>query len=124
MYDIKDFHVGQKVVVVERGYDKSIHERELDRIEDAIVIRRGRVYVDVDYKGTTLVFNANDDFKIINGCGRIKAGLYLCEQDYTDELEKSKLLKEIKGFFTDYSRSYDSMRLDDLREISQIIGVY
>ena len=96
----------------------------MDRIEDAIVIRQGRVYVDVDYKGTTLVFNANDGFKITNGCGRIKAGLYLCEQDYTDELEKSNLLKEIKGFFTDYSRSYDSMRLDDLREISQIIGVY
>ena len=50
--------------------------------------------------------------------------MYLCEQDYTDELEKSNLLKEIKGFFTDYSRPYDSMRLDDLREISQIIGVY
>lgn len=124
MYNIRDFHAGQKVVVVKRGYDENIHKRELDRIEDAIVIRRGRVYVEVDYKGVTLVFDTYNDFKITKGYGRVEVGLYLCEQDYIDELEKSDLLEEIKGFFTDYSRPYDSMRLEELREISQIIGVY
>ena len=122
MYNIKDFHAGQKVILVERQYVNGIHMRELDAFEDAMVMRRSRVYVEVDYKGITLVFDARNDFKIDRG--RIDCGLYLCKQDYFDELEKSNLLKEIKGFFRDYSRRYDRMTLDDLREISRIIGVY
>jgi hypothetical protein len=122
MYNIKDFHVGQKVILVERQYVNGIHMRELDAFEDAMVMRRGRVYVEVDYKGITLVFDTYNDFKIDRG--RIDYRLYLCKQDYFDELEKSDLLKEIKRFFKDYSRPYDSMRLNDLREISRIIRVY
>ena len=123
MYDIKDFYVGRTVVMVRRGYDNDIHKRELDKFKEVIVIRKGSRYVTAD-SNTPFIFDVRNDFKIDNGRGRIVYGLYLCEQDYFDELEKADLLKEIKRFFNTYDRKiHENMPLKDLREIAKIIGV-
>ena len=123
MYNIKDFYVGRTVVMVRRGYDNDIHKRELDKFKEVIVIRKGSRYVTAD-SNTPFIFDVRNDFKIDNGRGRIVYGLYLCEQDYFDELEKADLLKEIKRFFNTYDRKiHENMPLKDLREIAKIIGV-
>lgn len=123
MYDIKDFYVGRTVVMVRRGYDNDIHKRELDKFKEVIVIRKGSRYVTAD-SNTPFIFDVRNDFKIDNGRGRIVYGLYLCEQDYFDELEKADLLKEIKRFFNTYDRKiHENMPLKALREIAKIIGV-
>ena len=123
MYKIKDFYVGRTVVMVRRGYDNDIHKRELDKFKEVIVIRKGSRYVTAD-SNTPFIFDVRNDFKIDNGRGRIVYGLYLCEQDYFDELEKADLLKEIKRFFNTYDRKlHENMPLKDLREIAKIIGV-
>lgn len=123
MYNIKDFYVGRTVVMVRRGYDNDIHKRELDKFKEVVVIRKGSRYITVD-SNTPFIFDVRNDFKIDNGRGRIVYGLYLCEQDYFDELEKADLLKEIKRFFNTYDRKiHENMPLKDLREIAKIIGV-
>ena len=123
MYKIKDFYVGRTVVMVRRGYDNDIHKRELDKFKEVVVIRKGSRYVTAD-SNTPFIFDVRNDFKIDNGRGRIVYGLYLCEQDYFDELEKADLLKEIKRFFNTYDRKiHENMPLKDLREIAKIIGV-
>lgn len=123
MYDIKDFYVGRTVVIVRRGYDNDIHKRELDKFKEVVVIRKGSRYVTAD-SNTPFIFDVRNDFKIDNGRGKIAYGLYLCEQDYFDELEKDDLLKEIKRFFNTYDRKiHENMPLKDLREIAKIIGV-
>ena len=123
MYKIKDFYVGRTVVMVRRGYDNDIHKRELDKFKEVVVIRKGSRYVTAD-SNTPFICDVRNDFKIDNGRGRIVYGLYLCEQDYFDELEKADLLKEIKRFFNTYDRKlHENMPLKDLREIAKIIGV-
>ena len=123
MYKIKDFYVGRTVVMVRGGYDNGIHKRELDKFKEVVVIRKGSRYVTAD-SNTPFIFDVRNDFKIDNGRGRIAYGLYLCEQDYFDELEKADLLKEVKRFFNTYDRkTYENMPLKDLREIAKIIGV-
>lgn len=123
MYKIKDFYVGRTVVMVRRGYDNDIHKRELDKFKEVVVIRKGSRYVTAD-SNIPFIFDVRNDFKIDNGRGRIVYGLYLCEQDYFDELEKADLLKEIKRFFNTYDRKiHENMPLKDLREIAKIIGV-
>ena len=123
MYNIKDFYVGRTVVMVRRGYDNDIHKRELDKFKEVVVIRKGSRYITVD-SNTPFIFDVRNDFKIDNGRGRIVYGLYLCEQDYFDELEKADLLKDIKRFFNTYDRKiHENMPLKDLREIAKIIGV-
>jgi hypothetical protein len=123
MYNIKDFYVGRTVVMVRRGYDNDIHKRELDKFKEVVVIRKGSRYVTAD-SNTPFIFDVRNDFKIDNGRGKIAYGLYLCEQDYFDELEKADLLKEVRSFFNTYDRkTHENISLKDLREISKIIRV-
>ena len=123
MYDIKDFYVGRTVVMVRRGYDNDIHKRELDKFKEVVVIRKGSRYVTAD-SNIPFIFDVRNDFKIDNGRGEIVYGLYLCEQDYFDELEKAYLLKEVRSFFNTYDRkTHENIPLKDLREIAKIIGV-
>lgn len=123
MYKIKDFYVGRTVVMVRLGYDNYIHKRELDEFKEVVVIRKGSRYVTAD-SNTPFIFDVRNGFKIDDGRGRIAYGLYLCEQDYFDEMEKADLLKEIKSFFNTYDRKiHENMPLKDLREIAKIIGV-
>lgn len=55
----------------------------------------------------------------------MKYELYLSEEDYFNELQRSELLKEIKEFFNylNYSRHLN-MSLEDLEIIKKIIEKY
>lgn len=125
MIDIKNLKVSQTLYLVQKGYERGIHRRELDKVIKTRVIKVGRRYVTVNAEGFVETFDSHKDFKIENGCGKIKYGLYLCTQDYLGELTKEDLLKEVRGFFDIYnSREYELISLEDLETINEIIKKY
>ncbi len=127
MIDIKDLKVGQTLYLVRKGYENNTHKRELDKISKAEVIKVGRRYVTVDTSITTKTFDYEEDFKVYYGYSykRMKEGLYLCVQDYLDELATEDLLKEVRGFFDTYnSRECELISLKDLETINEIIKKY
>ena len=125
MIDIKNLKIGQRLYVVQKKFERGIHRRELDKVIKTRVIKAGRRYVTVNAEGFVETFDSHKDFKIENGCGKIKYGLYLCAQDYLGELAKEDLLKEVRGFFDTYnSREYELISLEDLETINEIIKKY
>ncbi len=125
MINIKNLKVGQTLYLVRKGYENSIHKRELDKISKAEVIKVGRRYVTVNAEEFVETFDSHKDFKIENGRGKMKYGLYLCAQDYLGELTKEDLLKEVRDFFDIYnSREYELISLEDLETINEIIKKY
>ena len=126
MINIKDLKVGQTLYLVRKGYENIIHKRELDKISKAEVIKVGRRYVTVDTSITTKTFDYEEDFKVYYGYGykQMKEGLYLCVQDYIDELKKEDLLKEIIDFFSYINKKCEFLSLDDLKTINEIIKKY
>ena len=125
MIDIKDLKVGQRLYVVQKEFERGIHRRELDKVIKTRVIKAGRRYVTVNAEGFVETFDSHKDFKIENGHGKMKCGLYLCAQDYLGELAKEDLLKEVRGVFDTYnSREYELISLEDLETINEIIKKY
>lgn len=124
MINIKNLKVGQTLYLVRKGYENSIHKRELDKISKAEVIKVGRRYVTVDTDITTETFDSQEDFKICHGYKRMKQGLYLSEKDYFDELTMADLLKKIRDFFSYSGKQCDLLRLEDLETINEIIKKY
>ena len=125
MIDIKDLKVGQRLYVVQKEFERGIHRRELDEVIKTRVTKVGRRYVTVNAEGFVETFDSHKDFKIENGRGKMKYGLYLCAQDYLGELTKEDLLKEVRGFFDIYnSREYELISLEDLKTINEIIKKY
>ena len=126
MIDIKDLKVGQTLYLVRKGYENNTHKRELDKISKAEVIKVGRRYVAVDTGITTETFDSQEGFKIYNNYGymKMKCGLYLCVQDYIDELKKEKLLMKVRDFFSYRDKHYILMNLEDLESINSIIDKY
>ena len=125
MINIKDLKVGQRLYVVQKEFERGIHRRELDKVIKTRVIKAGRRYVTVNAEGFVETFDSHKDFKIENGHGKMKYGLYLCAQDYLGELTKEDLLKEVRGFFDIYnSREYELINLEDLETINEIIKKY
>lgn len=126
MIDMKDLKVGQTLYLVRKGYENNLHKKELDKISKAGVIKVGRRYVTVDTSITTKTFDSQEDFKVYYGYGykQMKEGLYLCVQDYIDELTKADLLKKIRDFFSYSSKQCDLLRLEDLETINEIIDKY
>jgi hypothetical protein len=90
MINIKGLKIGQTLYLVRKGYENNTHKRELDTVREVKIIKIGRRYVTVDTGITTETFDAQEDFKVYYGYGykRMKEGLYLCVQDYIDELKK------------------------------------
>nr|DAR80462.1 MAG TPA: hypothetical protein [Caudoviricetes sp.] len=124
MINIKDLKVGQTLYLVRKGYENSIHKRELDKVSKAEVIKVGRRYVTVDTSITTETFDSQKDFKIYNGYDRVKFGLYLHEKDYFDEIAKADLLKKIRDFFSYSSKQCELLSLEELENINSIIEKY
>ena len=88
MINIKSLKAGQTLYLVRKGYESNTHKRELDEIKKVEVIKVGRKYVIVNVGGYFETFDSQKNFKIYNGYGRVKFGLYLSEKDYFDELIK------------------------------------
>lgn len=126
MIDIKDLKVGQTLYLVRKGYENNTHKRELDKISKAEVIKVGRRYVTVDTGITTETFDSQEGFKIYNNYGymKMKCGLYLCVQDYIDELKKEKLLMKVRDFFSCNTSQYMLLSLEELENINEIIKKY
>lgn len=127
MINIKNLKVGQTLYLVRKGYEGNVHKEELDRVLEVKVVKAGRRYVTVDTSITTKTFDYEEDFKVYYGYGykQMKEGLYLCVQDYLDELTKEDLLKEVRVFFDTYnSREYELISLEDLETINKIIKKY
>ena len=125
MIDIKNLKVSQTLYLVQKGYERGIHRRELDKVIKTRVIKVGRRYVTVNAEGFVETFDYHKDFKIENGHGKMKCGLYLCAQDYLGELAKEDLLKEVRVFFDIYnSQEYELISLEDLETINEIIKKY
>lgn len=125
MIDIKDLKIGQKVVLVEKKYEKTMHKPELDTIDKVEIAKIGRRYVTVRVGGYFKTFDSQEDFKIYHGYNRMKQGLYLSEKDYFDELKKADLLKKIRNFFNNYSDKYYMLiDFEDLESINSVIDKY
>jgi len=126
MIDIKDLKVGQTLYLVRKGYENNTHKRELDKINEVEVIKVGRRYVTVSVGGYFETFDSQEDFKIYYGYGykRMKEGLYLCLQDYIDELKKEKLLMKVRDFFSCNTSQYMLLSLEELENINEIIKKY
>lgn len=124
MIYIKDLKVGQRLYVVQKEFERGIHRRELDKVIKTRVIKIGRRYVTVNAEGFVETFDSHKDFKIENGRGKMKYGLYLCAKDYLDELTKEDLLKEIIDFFSYINKQCEFLSLDDLKTINEIIKKY
>lgn len=121
MINTRDLKVGQRLYVVKKEFERGIHKKESDKVIKARVTKVGRRYVTVSAEGLVETFDSYKDFKIENGCGKMKYGLYLCTQDYFDELKKEKLLKKIRNFFSYSDKQCDLLSLEDLENISSII---
>lgn len=126
MIDIKNLKVGQTLYLVQKGYENNLHKKELDKISKAEVIKVGRRYVTVDTSITTKTFDYEEDFKVYYGYSykQMKEGLYLCVQDYIDELKKEKLLMKIRDFFSCNTSQYMLLSLEELENINEIIKKY
>ena len=124
MIDIKDLKVGQRLYVVQKEFERGIHRRELDKVIKTRVIRVGRRYVTVNAEGFVETFDSHKDFKIENGCGKMKYGLYICAKDYLDELTKEDLLKKIRNFFNYSNKQCEMLSLEELESINSIIDKY
>ena len=90
------------------------------------VVKAGRRYVTVNTYITTETFDSQEDFKIYNNYGhmKMKCGLYLCVQDYVDELKKEKLLMKLRDFFSSSTGQYRLLSLEELENINSIIDKY
>ena len=126
MINIKDLKVGQTLYLVRKGYEGNVHKEELDGVLEVKVVKAGRRYVTVNTYITTETFDSQEDFKIYNNYGhmKMKCGLYLCVQDYIDELKKEKLLMKTRDFFSYSDKRYILMNLEDLESINSIIDKY
>jgi hypothetical protein len=125
MIDIKDLKVGQSVYVVKMGYAWSARKQELDKIIETKVAKVGRKYVTVGTGVTAETYDSQKDYKIYNGYGKVRSGLYLSVEDYFTELKKEKFLENIKSFFNDYSdKYYMLMDFEDLESINNIVKQY
>ena len=121
MINIKNLKVGQTLYLVRKGYENNTHKRELDKISKAEVIKVGRKYVTVSLGGYFETFDSQEDFKIYKGYKQMKQGLYLCAEDYFDELKKEKLLRKIRDSFNYSNKQCEMLSLEDLESISSII---
>ena len=126
MINIKNLKVGQTLYLVRKGYENNLHKEELDRVLEVKVIKVGRRYVTVDTCITTKTFDSQEDFKVYYGYGykRMKQGLYLCVQDYIDELKREKLLMKVRDFFSCSTGQYRLLSLEELEIINSIIDKY
>lgn len=125
MIDIKDLKVGQRLYLIRKRYGYNAPKEGRSRVFEVNVVKAGRRYVTVCTGTTNITFDSQDDFKVYYGYKRMKEGLYLCVQDYIDELKKEDLLKEVRGFFDIYnSREYELISLEDLETINEIIKKY
>lgn len=125
MINIKDLKVGQSVYVVKIGYAWNARKQESDEIIEAKVVKVGRKYVTVGTGVTTEIYDSQKNYKIYNGYGKVRSGLYLRVEDYFTELKKEKFLENIKSFFDDYSdKYYMLMDFEDLESINSIIDKY
>lgn len=126
MINIKGLKIGQTLYLVRKGYENNTHKRELDTVREVKIIKIGRRYVTVDTGITTKTFDYQEDFKVYYGYGykQMKEGLYLCVQDYIDELKKEDLLKEIIDFFSYINKQCEFLSLDDLKTINEIVKKY
>lgn len=125
MIDIKDLKVGQSVYVVKIGYAWNARKQELDEIIETKVVKVGRKYVTVSTDKITETYDSQKDYKIYNGYGKVRSGLYLSVEDYFTDLKKEKCLRNIKRFFDDYSdKYYMLMDFEDLENINSIIDKY
>jgi len=124
MIDIKNLKIGQRLYVVQKEFERGIHRRELDKVIKTRVIKVGKRYVTVNAEGFVETFDSHKDFKIENGCGKMKYGLYLCAQDYLDELTKEDLLKEIIDFFSYINKQCELLSLEELESINEIVKKY
>ena len=122
MINIKDLKVNQVLLLVKRKYEKGIHVKESDEFTEVEIAKVGRRYITIKNNVSSPVFDSQKDFKIDNGYETMKYELYLSEEDYFNELQRSELLKEIKEFFNylNYSRHLN-MSLEDLEIIKKII---
>lgn len=121
MINIKNLKVGQTLYLVRKGYENNTHKRELDKISKAEVIKVGRKYVTVSLGGYFETFDSQENFKIYKGYKQMKQGLYLCAEDYFDELKKEKLLRKIRDSFNYSNKQCEMLSLEDLESISSII---
>ena len=126
MINIKNLKVGQTLYLVRKGYENNTHKEELDRVLEVKVVKAGRRYVTIDTDITTETFDSQEDFKIYNNYGymKMKSGLYLCVQDYIDELKKEKLLMKVRDFFSCSTGQYRLLSLEELENINSIIDKY
>ena len=125
MINIKDLKVGQSVYVVKMGYAWSARKQELDKIIETKVAKVGRKYVTVGTGVTAETYDSQKDYKIYNGYGKVRSGLYLSVEDYFTELKKEQFLENIKSFFNDYSdKYYMLMDFEDLESINNIVKQY
>ena len=133
MINIKSLKAGQTLYLVRKGYESNTHKRELDEIKKVEVIKVGRKYVIVNVGGYFETFDSQKNFKIYNGYGMVKFGLYLSEKDYVykrqekdyfDELIKVDLLKKIKDFFSYINKQCNLLSLEELENINSIIEKY
>ncbi len=102
MINIKDLRVGRAVCLIQRGYEYNQHNQHQEEIAQVLkveIIKIGRRCVTVDTGITTEIYDSQKDFKIYGSHRKIKRGLYLCVQDYVDELKKEKLLIKVRDFF-------------------------
>lgn len=125
MINIKDLKVNQALLLVKRRYEKGIHKKESDEFTKVEIAKVGRRYVTLKNDVTSPIFDSQKDFKIDNGYKTMKYELYLSEEDYFNELQRSELLKKIEEFFN-YSNSSQNLNMsfEDLEIIKNIIEKY
>lgn len=127
MIDIKDLKVGQTLYLIQRGYEynqHNQHQEEIAKVLKVKIIKVGRRYVTVDADVTTEIYDSQKDFKIYGSYRKMKRGLYLCVQDYFDELKKEKLLKKIRDWFSYSNKQCDLLSLEELESMSSIVDRY
>ena len=125
MINIKDLKVNQVLLLVKRKYEKGIHVKESDEFTKVEIETVGSRYITIKNNVSSPVFDSKKDFKIDNGYKTMKYELYLSEEDYFNELQRSELLKEIKEFFDYLNCSQKlNMSLKDLEVIKKIIEKY
>lgn len=127
MINIKDLRVGQTVCLIQRGYEYNQHNQHQEEIAQVLkveIIKIGRRCVTVDTGITTEIYDSQKDFKIYGSHRKIKRGLYLCVQDYIDELKKEKLLMKVRDFFSCNTSQYMLLSLEELENINKIIKKY
>lgn len=74
---------------------------------DGVVVSAGKKYITVEFKGLTMKFVVDDNYRNKYNCGGADYRLYPTKEDVYNRFKSQELYDKIKRKFSNYKNAYD-----------------